>query len=79
MEQQDKKTKCKRGIAKMPVCRAPQGNVKGIGPLGIYTGGLTPLVVAPKPGLSPRRVAPTIFRGYNSDSVNPTRITRRSK
>ncbi len=48
--------------------QAPKGNVKGIGKLGIYTGGLSPLVVSPQPGLAPRRVAPAIFRGYGTDS-----------
>jgi len=52
----------KRGKALMPVVKAPQGNVKGIGKLGIYTGGLSPLVVAPQPGLRPRRVSVAIGR-----------------
>ena len=77
MEEQDKKTKCKRGIAKMPVCVAPQGNVKGIGRMGQYTGGLVPLVVKPVPGLSPRRTTVAIFSGYGIDSLPPR--TRRNK
>jgi hypothetical protein len=42
---------------------APKGNVKGIGPMGIYTGGLDPTVVKPTPGIGPRRMAPVILRG----------------
>lgn len=42
---------------------APKGNVKGIGRLGQFTGGLDPLVVGPKSNLPPRRMAPTILRG----------------
>jgi hypothetical protein len=48
---------------KLGVFKAPGGNVKGIGKTGQFTGGLSPTVVAPKAGLSPRRVAPTILRG----------------
>jgi hypothetical protein len=69
MDLSDKKTSKKAG-GKMPSSpiKAPQGNIKGIGKLGEYTGGLDPLVVKPTPGISPRRMAPTIFRGYNMDS-----------
>jgi hypothetical protein len=59
---QDAKKPAKRGKMPSSPIKAPQGNVKGIGPLGQYNGGLSPSVVKPVPGLSPRRVAPTIFR-----------------
>jgi hypothetical protein len=56
------RSKSRRGKTQWPVIKAPQGNVKGIGKMGIYTGGLTPLVVAPQSGLRPRQVAPAIGR-----------------
>jgi len=59
---EDSKKKSKLKPNNIRPLQAPQGNVKGIGKLGIYTGGLTPLVVSPQPGLGPRRVAPAIFR-----------------
>jgi hypothetical protein len=68
MNQQDAKKSGKRRMPSAPI-KAPQGNVKGIGKMGQYTGGLSPLVVAPQPGLAPRRVAPTIMRGYNNDGL----------
>jgi hypothetical protein len=66
--EQDGKSKPKRGKALMPVIKAPQGNVKGIGKMGIYTGGLTPLVVGPISGLAPRRVSIAIGRVSGNDS-----------
>jgi hypothetical protein len=63
MNEQDRK---KKKMPDAPI-RAPQGNVKGIGKMGQYTGGLSPLVVAPQPGLAPRRVAPAIFSSYGTD------------
>lgn len=69
MDEQDAKKTSKRGKMPSAPIKAPQGNVKGIGKMGQYTGGLSPLVVAPQPGLAPRRVAPTIFRGYGTDSA----------
>lgn len=46
----------------IPVFKAPQGNVKGIGKMGIYTGGLSPTVVKPTPGLrGPAQVAGAIL------------------
>jgi hypothetical protein len=61
----------KKGKGKMPgsPILAPKGNIKGIGPLGQFTGGLDPLVVKPTPGISSRRMAPTILRGYGTDSA----------
>ncbi len=60
MDEQDKKS----GKKKMPgsPILAPKGNVKGIGKMGQYTGGLNPLVVKPQPGLGVRRTAPVIMR-----------------
>lgn len=46
-------------IGKMKVRKAPAGNVKGIGPLGLFEGGLTPTVINPKYGSS-RKVAAEI-------------------
>jgi hypothetical protein len=47
----------------IPVFKAPQGNVKGIGKMGQYTGGLDPTVVKPTPGVRPGQMAATILRG----------------
>lgn len=65
---EDAQKKSRRG--KMP--GSPILGSKGFtknagGKLGEYTGGLTPGIVKPVAGLPERRVAPTIFRGYNSD------------
>lgn len=70
MEQDARKPRPRKG-GRMPSSpiKAPQGNVKGIGKMGQYTGGLDPLMVAPQPGLAPRRVAPTALAGYNIDSA----------
>lgn len=46
MELQDKKRKS----GKTPPIKAPARNVKGIGPLGQFEGGLTPTIVNPKYG-----------------------------
>lgn len=61
--------------SKMPSApiKAPQGNIKGIGKMGQYTGGLSPLVVKPTPGISERRMAPTILRGYGTDAARASR------
>lgn len=71
MEQDGKGNK--RGKAKWPVIKAPQGNVKGIGKMGIYTGGLTPLVVAPQSGLAPRRVSIAVGRITGNDGMRRKR------
>lgn len=61
--------KSRKGRMPSSPIKAPQGNVKGIGKLGQYNGGLDPLVVKPTPGIGPRRMAPTILRGYGTDSA----------
>jgi len=63
--EQDKKSK--RGKSYVPVTKAPQGNVKGIGKMGQYIGGLMPTVIGPIPGVGARRIAPLIGRITGND------------
>ena len=68
----------KKGKGKMPgsPILAPKGNIKGIGPMGQYSGGLDPLVVKPTAGIGPRRMAPTILRGFGTDGASRGRGKR---
>jgi len=44
-------------VGKVKVVKAPAGNVKGIGKMGQFTGGLCPGVIDPKYGSSRRAAA----------------------
>jgi hypothetical protein len=52
----------KRGKMPSAPIKAPGGNIKGIGPLGTFEGGLVPLVVDPKYGPNPKP-AKSIIKG----------------